>query len=137
MAATASRRRSTAPSSASDKLDALLGRIKSTSELPATKRIAALGNLSHELSAALAVCRQDTALELLDELTTSGPSKRVGPLSRTLALRLMADQLGLSRTAVFSLVLAAERRAGRPKQAPGRPRRKTGAESADGVTIAA
>lgn len=135
---TSSRRRSTKPSTATDQLGALLDRIRSTSELAPSKRIISLGNLSHELSAALAVCRQETALEMLDELTTNGPSRKVGPLTRTMALRLMAEQLGLSRTAVFTLVLAAERRAGRPKQAPGRPRRdaSTGAPSPDGVTIA-
>lgn len=85
-------------------------------ELTPERRFTAIGQMYGPTTEALSTARQDAALAWLDQLTAGGQT-------RTDAMRTIIDKTELARTTVFNVILAAERRAGRPKQAAGRPRK--------------
>lgn len=108
-----------APRHPDQTLRKLAAQLDKLAEASPDRRFTALGDVTTAVTTGIALARQDAILEWVDELTT----RQVRPMSRTDAVRLIIEKTKLARTSVFNVLLAAERRYGRPKHAVGRPRR--------------
>jgi hypothetical protein len=103
-------------------LGKLAAQLAKLAEASPAQRFTQLGDITTAVTTGLALARQDAVLQWVDELTT-GTARRAG-LSRTEAVRQIIERTHLARTTVFNVLLAAERRYGRPRHAVGRPRRE-------------
>lgn len=103
-------------------LGRLAGQLTKLATASPAQRFTQLGDITTAVTTGLALARQDAVLQWVDELTT--PTVRRAGLSRTEAVRQIIERTHLARTTVFNVLLAAERRYGRPRHAVGRPRRE-------------
>lgn len=120
--------------SVADPLIATAERLTKLASARPQVRFLALADQAQVVKTAMATARQDAVLAWVDDLTASGK------MSRAEAVSTIMEKAHLSRTGVFTVLLAAERRAGRPKLAPGRPTRaqsvaKRPASSAAGARV--
>lgn len=92
--------------------------------MPPQKRYSAIAKATPDFTAQLARARQDALLAWVDELThtTTPIGNRGKAMTRAEAVSHIMAKTSYARSTVMNVLIAAERRHGRPKLKAGRPR---------------